>query len=120
LLNASMPALREALEAKGLHVRELHVQGPDTGDNTERVQDARTHARSEDQEGRDAGGQAGEGGAFDGGQQREQGGQRMDALPNTMEGLTQPEQARAEREQAREEETLQLALAEPGALQWIA
>lgn len=118
LLMESVPALREALEAKGLHMRELRVQGPE---NAENVQDARVEAAHEREQ--DASGSLaqddGKGGAFDqqaGSQQgREDRSPRKDALMAADDNAP-----RAERDEQTGEALAGDAVLEARSLQWIA
>jgi flagellar hook-length control protein FliK len=123
LLNASLPALRDALEAKGLHVRELHVQGPEAHEAPSRagptVQDAQPGTSRSDQDDRSAGGEKSEGQSSGGGASNQQssaghqGSGRTDAHHALQEALQSDQHA----ERATEPTTF---LPEAGVLQWIA
>lgn len=114
LLADSVPALKEALESKGLHVRELHVHGPEESASMSPKQDALESAVDKshnDQD--DRGGLQDGGGASDNHQQHNGRGPLASGKDAVAPG--EELQIHAERDEHTEH-----VLLEAGALQWIA
>jgi flagellar hook-length control protein FliK len=135
LLSESIPTLREALEAKGLHVRELHVAGPAANEVATRGQDASRAAESQQQD-RGAQNQDGkrnaerEGGAFEQ-QVSSQEGKQLDRDFDEQPSQQRSSQETVQAERAMNEEPMERTHAErealaaetpleAGILQWIA